>query len=244
MRKNLLVLTKAFQWLVQPFLYLYEKYWGEPLVCYTDQPLDVDLPNWCEWKCVPCYSEGSWPWQFWWGNGMLSILAEIDEPLVSLFLPDYWIGTSVQLNQVNSVARYILKCGNIVKTNLQMDTCLDQYGKFRESYQGLEIISAIPGCIHCGLEAGTALGVALWDRDKLARILKPHWSPWGLEKLGTERMLQEFKDWVAVGTRPGLVKRVNAVAQGVPETVTLSGLTREDQETVRQWIPGQYKIII
>lgn len=243
MRKNLLVLTKAYQWLVQPFLYLYGKYWGEPLTCYTDQPMDVDLPDWCEWRRVPCYSEGSWPWQFWWGNGILSILAEVDEPMVSLFLPDYWVGMPVPLNQINAVARYMLKCGNIIKTNLQLDTYLDQYGQFRESYQGLEFTYVTPGCIHCGLEAGTALGVALWDREKLAKLLQPHWSPWGLEKLGTERMLQEFKDWVAIGTRPALVKRVNAVNQSMPTAVVLKGLAKEDQEIVRQWIPARYEII-
>lgn len=243
MRKNLLVLTKHYQWLMLPFLHLYGKYWGEPLVCYTDQPLDVELPDWCKWKQVPCYSGDVWPWQFWWGNGMLSILAEIDELMISLFLPDYWIGTPVPLNQVNTVARYMLKCGNVIRTNLQMNTCLDQHGKFRESFQGLEIVYATPGCIHCGQQAGSALGVALWDKDKLSKLLQPHWSPWGLEKLGTERMLQEFKDWIAVGTRPALVKRVNAVNQSMPTAVVLKGLAKEDQETIRQWIPARYEII-
>lgn len=246
MRRNLLVLTKQYQWLVPPFLYLFHKHWGrdEKLLVCSDQPLDVDLPAWVEWRRVPCYSEGSWPWQFWWGNGMQSILAEIDEPVVCLFLPDYWLASSVSSKTLDDLAQYVVRCGNVLRVGLQFRQCRDAHGKFREVYRGLEIVAVTPGCVHCGTDAGAGLGVAMWDRAKLLDLLEPHWSPWALEKLGSEKMWREHRDWVSIGVAGGVVRRVNAVDQHTPTEVDLRGLDELDQGEVKRWIPERYEIIV
>ena len=244
MKQNLLVLTKDYEWLVPSFLYLFEKYWGqEPLLISSDKPLSVSLPEWCEWLQVPAYAEGIWSWQFWFGNGLRSILAEIDEPVVALFLPDYWICKPVDSTAVNTLTEYILRCGNIIRVNLQDDTCLKTYGKFRESYKGLEIIAATPGCIHCGLEAGTAMGVDLWDRHKLFDLLEPHWSPWALETIGSQKMWRVYPDWVSVGTRPSLVWRANVLSKFHPRLIDLRKLPEEDYEEVKSWLPSGYQVL-
>lgn len=237
------MLTKDYEWLVPPFLYLFEKYWGrEPLLVSTDRPLSVDLPAWCDWMQVPAYTEGIWPWQFWWGNGMRSILAEIDEPVVALFLPDYWITEPVK-SGVDTLAEYMLRCGNIIRANLQDDTCLIVYGKFRESFKELEIITATPGCVHCGLQAGTSMGAALWDQKKLFDLLEPHWSPWALEVIGSEKMWRIHPDWVSVGTNPALVQRANVLSKSEPRNLDLRLLADEDYREVQKWVPPGYRIL-
>ncbi len=236
--------THEYQWALRPFGHLFAKYWGSQAVTYVGDRLEGPLPDNVEFMRVPCYAEGVWPWNHWFGNGVKATLEALRGDIVAVFLPDHWLARPVDLETVSALAGYMRAEHNVVRGNLSDGTALDAHGKVVAMHDGVSIV-ACADRRHCGCESGTALSPALWNRELFARILEPHWSLWGTEKLGTEKMHRDHPSWLSVGTRPAALKRVNGLRAhgGRVRAAWLEGLSDEDREAVRRTVPHGIDIV-
>jgi hypothetical protein len=221
-----------------PFAALFEKYWGPQTVAYYGDRQEGDLPANVEFRRVPCYSEGVWPWQHWFGNGLRSIMDDLTAFLVAIFLPDHWLTEPVDREGVTKLARWMDRRGNVLRGNLTRGTCLEEHGRYQGTEDGLEIVSIPPTDIHCGLMGGLTFAPAIWNRALLRDVLEPNWTLHACERVGTQRFgVKWYPDIFCVGTRPGLLSRAHGLGHARPKVASLEGLAEEDREIVKRSLP-------
>ncbi|NIV40388.1 MAG: hypothetical protein GWN58_66610, partial [Anaerolineae bacterium] len=207
--------------------------------------LEGPLPDNLEFVQVPAYGEGIWPWDEWFGNGLRSILENVgQDPVVALFLPDHWLCGKVNKRKVQGLEAYVLRFPTL-RANLTAGTCLDHHGEILRSWYGMEIVSVPPTDPHCGFFGGITFAPALWDRERLLRILEPGWSLWAAEKVGTEKFARMglYPEVRSIGTRPAILKRAHGMYHEYPRTVRLEGLDEEDREIVLRHLPAGWKVV-
>lgn len=225
--------TSEYFWALRIFARQFNSCFGnDAIVHYGDIECD-GLPKNFTSRRVPCYSQGSWPWEHWYGNGLISILERLTEDLVMLFLPDHWFA-SVDKGGIRELARYMSQNPDVMRGNLIAGTCLDGYG---ESV-GNGIVQVHPNNPHCGLFGGCAGSPALWNRKNLLEILEPGWSLWGVEKLGTEKMAKMWPKWRSVGIKPGPIIRAHGLSHSNPGVASFQGMSQEDAEACAKMLPG------
>jgi hypothetical protein len=228
--------TVAYQWALWPFAHLFEKYWSDQTITWYGDRQEGDIPENVEFRRVPCYTQGVWPWQHWFGNGLISILDELEGDVVALFLPDHWIAAPVGIEAVLSLKTWMAGQQRVVRGNLAAETCLDGHGKHMATWGGYEIVRGRPDDVHCSFHGGVTFCPSLFNRRLLRSLLEPHWNLWEVESLGTRAMAR--RDLFSVGLRPGPVERCHALHHGRPKSVSLAGLCPLDKEIVRGMIPG------
>lgn len=233
--------THQYQWAVPIFAHLFEKHWGNDTILWYGDRTEGPVPDNVEFRRVPCYTEGVWPWTPWFSNGLRSIFADLDGFTVALFLPDHWISKPVDLKAVEALRGYMDEKGTVVRGNLTAGTCLDGYGGHVATRGGYEIVSVRPDHPHCGLQGGMTFCPSLWNRALLRDLLEPHWNLWQTESEGTKRMIKFSLGLFAAGVKPGPVTRCHGLLHGQPRTVSLEGLNPEDAAAVRSMIPGDWR---
>ena len=98
---NIIVIgTQRYNWALQPMNYLLEKYWGIEAIHWGDKD-----SGFMPFKRVPAYADGEWPWDHWFGNGLLSILDALSSEVFCLLLPDHWISQPVESKGITGMAR-------------------------------------------------------------------------------------------------------------------------------------------
>jgi len=232
--------THQYQWALWPFGELFRRYWGPETVTYCGDHLEGDLPDNLAFVQVPAYKLGEWPWQHWFGNGLMSYLETVDDPVVALFLPDHWIRSLVDLGAVAVLESYLLAHDDVVRGNLAGGTGLNQYGETVCTWDGVEIITVSPEHEYAGLQGGMALCPSLWSRRWLLDLLEPTWTLWQCETLGTRKMAAQGLR--AVGTRPPALWRAAGMTRGRDKVASLQGLRSEDWALVRARLPADWRV--
>jgi hypothetical protein len=235
--------THEYQWALFPFAELFAKYWGPERILYYGDRQEGPLPANLEFHRVPCYTEGVWPWQHWFGNGMRSIMDEMQGFLVTVFLPDHWLCSPVDHKALRKLCRFMDKRGNILRGNLVAGTCLDEHGQHVANEAGLEIVGVSPENVHCGFLGGMTFAPAVWNRALLRDILEPQWDLWAAEKMGTERMKKRYPGIMSVGTRPSILGRAHGLYHAQPRTASVKDLIPEDAEVVRRYLPAGWRVV-
>jgi hypothetical protein len=233
--------THEYQWALWPFARFFAKRWGPDAIIYYGDRQEGPLPGNVEFRRVPCYSEGEWPWSHWFGNGLKAVLDDLRGFVVALFLPDHWLNGPVDLEGVERLRRYMDRKGNVLRGNLAGSTCLDREGRHLASEDGLEVVFVPPWDIHCGMMGGVTFSPALWNRALLRDLLEPHWNLWDCESLGTHKMKRLHPDVVSVGTRPALLSRAHGLYHGRPKVASLEGLDAEDREAALAALPAGWR---
>lgn len=236
--KIVLLATYQYEWAVRPFAALFAKCWGKETVIWYGDRHAGPLPDNVQFRQVPCFGEGEWPWDHHFGRGLLSILCDVEDDIIALFLPDHWLTGPVDVRKVRDLAHYMGKEGNILRGNLTVGTALDAHGVPYAKYRGLDIITTSPTDPHASLDGGLTFCPSLWNVELLGRMIEPHWRLWDCEILGTRTMARHhWPGIVSVGTRPALLQRAHGMSQHVPMKVNLTGLCREDADIVRKYLP-------
>jgi len=231
--KIIVVGTHEYFWALRIFTRQFNRYWGFADVVHYGDVECADLPSNFKSKRVPCYSEGSWPWDHWYGNGLISILESLADEIVALFLPDHWLNAPADKLAVRELERYMLASPDVVRGNLTAGTCVAGRG---EPVRG-RIVQVHPGDPHCGLYGGTAGSPALWNREALLEVLEPHWGFWEAESVGTEKMAREWPRWRSVGIEPGPVSRTHGLVHGRPCVASFEGMNERDIKACAEMLP-------
>ena len=227
--------THEYAWTLKPFLTLFEKYWpGQSVTFWGDRD-----PGGVRFRRVPCYTEGEWPWNHWFGNGLRSILDDIRASIVAIFLPDHWLSEPVDVEGIRKLRNWMDFRGDILRGNLTRAGCLDAHGTcvaFLDNSH--EIVTVPPTDVHCGLMGGLTFSPALWNRALLRDVLEPRWSLHECERAGTDRFARLwYPEIYCVGTRPGLLSRAHGLSRARPNVASLEGLGGEDREMVKSALP-------
>lgn len=197
-----------------------------------------DLPGNFTSKRVPCFTEGAWPWEHWFGHGLISILDSLVDDLVLLFLPDHWLLESVDKKGIYQLAEYMKANPDVVRGNLTRGICLESYGESVQVRERYEIVQVHPNHPHCGLFGGMAGAPALWNRKNLKGLLESHWDLWQVEKLGTEKMARLWPQYRSVGIRPAPVLRAHGLSRLKPHVANFEGMNEKDIEACAKMLPG------
>ena len=228
--KIILLGTHEYNWLLNPFMFLFRKYWGSGKIVYiTDKVIDdIDCMQ------VPAYSEGVWNWHQWFSNGLVSICEYYKDELLVVFLLDHWLNRPVNLNYVNQLAEYMHQHDNIIRGNLTVGTCLDNYGKIIDTYKDLDIVSVPSHHRHCSFGGGITFCPSIFNANNLLKVLGNHWSFHDTEKLGTESM----NNLKSIGTKQPILYRTHAMYHQKRNTVSLVGLN----DDIKEMIPDDWTI--
>lgn len=234
--------TAEYQWALRPFSYLFRKFWPNQHIIWYGDRVTEPIPHGIEFRRVPCYSEGIWPWEPWFSNGLRSVLDDLDGFIVALFLPDHWLSGPVGVEAVNALHDWMDRKGNVMRGELTAGTCLEIYGEHVATVAGHEIVSVRPDHAHCGLGGGITFSPALWNRALLRDLLEPAWNLWQTESLGTRRMVKRAPEIYSVGMRPFPLQRCHGLRHAQPQTANLDTLEPEDAEIVRGMLPKGWNI--
>lgn len=237
--------TREYFWALRAFAELFNRYWGPVPVTHFGDVECVDLlPNFKSQR-VPCFQEGQWPWDHHFSRGLASCLETLTGDLVAIFLPDHWLSEPVDQDAVQVVADFMRDTGKVLRGNLAAGTCLESYGHVVKRGLDWDVVVVAPTDHHCSFGGGLTFCPSLWDRAALIRFLEPHWTLWECEKVGTEKFARTlWKDgWVSCGTRPAALWRCHGLSHAAPRAANLSGLSPEDREVVRRYLPAGWEVL-
>jgi hypothetical protein len=237
----LVFVNRDYHWTLKPFALQFNKYWGDDVLVISEAEPAFALPDNFEYRRVPAYSQGIWPIEYY-SNGIFSQLQEMDDPVVTILMPDHWLTHPVDVTKINLMAGYLLDHPDVVKIGLKALCSIIQVGVVADTFAGVDMMYCPKGNTHCDLDGGTALAMGHWHRGRLSQLLdSANWSPWQIETLGTERMRREQPTWYSVGVRPGLVDYQDGIRRGQP-VVYLDKFTDEDREEIKTLLPEGMKI--
>jgi len=229
--ETIVIGTKEYAWAVAIFTRLFKRHWGGKLVWYGDRTDEV--PDGVEFRPCPVYPE-IWPWEHWFGQGLISIMDDLENDVFALFLPDHWLCEKVDLKAVGKLSRHVTESGKILRCGLTQGMCTESRGEKSGRVGGMDLMAIPrndPGC-----SLFVTFAPALWDRRIFRRVPDPFWDLWKVEVLGSRRVA----DWdvAAVDAVPGPVKRCHGIRHGEGKTACLEGLSAEDAEMVKAMLPG------
>lgn len=230
--------THEYQKYLFPFSYLFKKYWGNEKIIYIGDRQDGPLPDNIEFRQVPGFAEGVWPWDHHFSNGLLNLFNIITDEIIAIFLPDHWLNKPVDLKGVKVLKQYMQKHPNVIRGNLTAGTMYDGYGQEIDRINGYSITSIPSNHINAGLEGGITFCPSLWNVKLLQDVLEPGWDLWACEKTGSDKMKHYQQDLMTVGTRPALLHRTHALYHGNRTRISFDGLNEEDIKTIKEclWI--------
>jgi len=230
--------TREYNWALELFSYLFDKYWGARVVHWGDQD-SGHLP----FRCVPAYTEGEWPWDHWFGAGLRSILEVLESDVFCLFLPDHWISAPVDRKGVAAMEQYMLRDPTILRGNLTADMGLATYGELEQRWWDRDIMTVHPMQPQCGFLGGFTFCPALWNRELMMDNIESHWTIWECEKLGTDQKVTPMWPKIrSVGVEPGPIHRVHGMYHAQEKVANLKELSPEDAAVVRSMVPGDWKV--
>jgi hypothetical protein len=211
-----------YLWLVQPFAYLFNKYWSElqPVVIAGYARPNFHLPpNFTFFQI----DKEDYPASRW-SDGMKTLLLNLPDQHFILLLEDYFLCRTVDHAAVASCYEFIRDKPEVLRIDLTADR-LYAGGMFDlESYGRLDIIETPHGTPY---QFSTQAGI--WNRDRLQEILIPGRTAWESELYTpvpeTLRIL---------GTRQYPVRYVNVMNASKLQGKELDKLPIEHQEYMAQ----------
>lgn len=235
----ILIGTQDYNWCLPIFAELFAKYWGESVKYIGDTP-PAKLPENVTFEQVPIYTQGIWPWDHWFGNGLRSICHKYRDEIITLFLLDHWLNQPVNLSGIKELATYMKRDKHIIRGNMTGGNAW-QGAKQIDSYNGLDIRYIPAWDIHHSLEGGMTFTPSLWNTNLLDKFIEPAWTPWECEKLGTRRMKENHHIYT-VGAYPALLSHTHGLYHGDRRRVSVGGLVEEDREIVYRHLPQGYHV--
>lgn len=240
----ILVGTHEYEWAVNIFARLYEKYWPDgPRVHYIGDRVEGFLAPNVHFMQVPCYSEGVWDWEHWFGAGLQAICDWLGDRLFLLFLPDHWLYQPVSAIYIEMLALYMKDHSEIVRGGVTAKAPIYDYGTVEYQEHSIDILTASSCDQHVSLEGGLTFYPSLWNPRLLRELIEPGWTLQRCESLGTARMCEERKELRSVSISPAPIYRAHTLRHAQSKRVFLQDVSPPDRLLVRHYIPNGWEII-
>jgi hypothetical protein len=242
--ETIIIGTHEYQWALHPLAHLYQRYWSNDQLLWYGDRVEGPLPDNVEFRQVPAFGEGEWPWDHHFGRGLISILQALRDDVVCILLPDHWLSAGVDRRAVHTLERY-MRTNKVLRGNLTAGTCLDQHGVVVKSYRRYDVVGCAPTDHHCSFGGGLTFCPSLWSREGLLRLLEPGWSLWESESVGTQKFARMMwvEGWTSVGIVPAPVKRCHGLSRAAPKAANLAGLAKGDREAVAAMLPDGWEAV-
>ena len=225
--------SRHYQWLVKPFLNLVDKYWGLPVVVISDQPLYLSSPH--QYLPMPSYCQHFYKDPYC--RMMNESLTWEGHTTAVISMVDYWPNAPVDQDVFFRLADYIHRESNIAR----IDLCHYEAGqRMYEWDTGLRIERPLP--THSQLGATSGL-LALWRKDFLREFMENHWTFANWELDGQRKMIEDISNrWFSVTPNQPPVSINHVCVTAAPFFARLTGLTEEDKQMARTYIPPGWQV--
>jgi len=189
-----------------PFAYLFNKYWDdrqEVVIAGFEKQSPKPLPRNFRFLSLGQQDTHSW------GSGALSLLDNITEEHFILLLEDYFLSAPIDLEQIDSLSRYIAVHEGVVKIDLSDDRLKVPHADW-EAIDGYPmIVSAHDSPFQMSVQA------AIWSKTFMRRFLNAKENAWMSEKNGTRRIIKARNEdgfnGLILGSKRPPVKYINAI---------------------------------
>lgn len=218
-------------WCLEPFAYLFNKYWKDENVTVLHYPpVPFDLPenfNFFSPSLID-YPKNKW------AEGIIKYLESINDKSVVLLLEDYWLTRRVNTDMIYTLSSLIENNDNILRVDLTADRLYAGGARDVGYIEYIDLIEAKNSQYQMSLQAG------IWHRENFLRVLtmldKNKRSSWDVELEGTS-IINNGLGLRVFGTRQYPVRYENGVndASGVNHDLITMG--EEDREYIKKWLP-------
>ena len=164
--------SDKYQWLLKPFCYLFNKFWGEnqkvTFLCY--KPIKFNLPSNFSFISL---GEDLGPNK--WSNSLINFFKTTKETHFILGLEDQFITGPIKKNILNILLK---ECSNpkVGRINLMRDTVNRPHSLYKKINEDFSIIEAKQNSSY-----RISLMWSLWNKDYFLNYLKPNMSAWEFE---------------------------------------------------------------
>jgi hypothetical protein len=234
--KVIITTHDAFNWSLQPFMYLFNTYWS------AQQKVEIVGENRPKFRLESNFSFHSvdvdgqgWPKEKW-TNGFIKYLNSIKEQYLVILLNDYWINRTVDIRGVITLYEYMVAHPRVLRMDLTMDRLFAagaHYPHYDEGNYGhyghYDLIN------RPGTQYQISLQPAIWNKKLLLEILQPDWSPWEVELQGTPKV-NERDDIIVLGTRQNLFSYTNGL-KNEADNINTKGIPQEHLQVIKKWFP-------
>lgn len=202
MRVFVLTSDKYLQCL-PPFAHLFNKFWGdnqEVIFVGFERPVMTFPRNFRFWSLGKMEA-------YTWSEAALKLCRMISDPIICLFLEDYFLDRAVNQNAVYNLYNLMMDNPSIYKVDLTDDRLKVPHSTY-PSYRDMELIRADDDSPY-----QASLQAAFWRKEFFYQTLKGNENPWQFEKAGTKRIVKwhETEQFDILGCKVPPVTYINAV---------------------------------
>jgi hypothetical protein len=234
---HILFCTGPYQWLLAPFAYMYRKYWGKgPVIVFGDE-LQVEMPEGFQFRQV----EKEWDWLAYFGRGMHAALSSLDNPFVTISLPDMWPCRPCRHDRFESLERYMTSHTNVLRALVGVVSGVVDQGRLVDQWKGLHIHTVDPRDIDHGLLCGCLLWPSIWNREKLLPLLVPRSTIWDWEIMHSDKMRKT--SLLGVWTVEHIYRYAHVLSRNNTKRILLRELLDEDRRAVKLLLPEDIEVI-
>ncbi len=218
-------------WCLQPFAYLFNKYWGEvPATILHYSEIPYSLPDNFNFFSP---SVNDYP-KHKWADAVIKYLESVEDDAIVLLLEDYWLTRRVNLELINILSSLIENNENVLRVDLTTDRLYAGGVQDVGYVEWVDLVEARNSQYQMSLQAG------IWHRENLLKILnmlKPERrSSWDVELEGTS-IVNGGLDMRVYGTRQYPVRYENGVNVAAGVNRELRTMAQEDKEFISQFLP-------
>lgn len=242
--------TRHYHWLVEPALYLHEKYFDLPVTFLSDRPIPGAVAVEAFPRDMQLYHHGQGAGNC--GKLLKDALLQIDNPLVTITMSDMLPVSPVDMAAFEVLERYMLEHPGVARGNLysgdpprrwEFASLIKHHGELLFEDPRLSILK-IPADNHSliGQMGSTSLNPGLWRRDFLLEFVEDAWWLDSIELPGQYKFIAQDK-WYSVATLPPLMDVCHLHYTSSPEMIKLSEIkNEEDRKFVERFVPEGFAI--
>jgi len=230
--------TRHYNWLIKPYLYMNDKYWGEPITVVSDIKIDLPAPH--TFVMMPEYCKHFYQDRM--GQMVKEIINQFPEPLATISLPDLWTKTPVDVDLVKQLGQHMME-NPIARGNLWAGAyATDQCEEVVEVSERLSVGKVSPHKSQIGATSGL---LAMWSKKFLNDFFENDWTWANMELDGQRKFAKEDYDTgrrYSVATKPGLVDGAHIMYTSDPNMARITQVSDEDKGVIRKWIPSNFRV--
>lgn len=231
----IIFVTGKYHWLMEPLIYLHEKYMPVPLIFFSDRPVPgqdtiVMFSHDSALYKGPCWAK------------IKDGLREVGKPLVYFGYMDILPKHRVRLDLLDIFEQYMLKDQRAARGNLWSEgNNVVLPHPIVEEGEGYSIRTLPKNDPHVGQLGSTSLLPALWSTEFILEFADDSWTLDAMERYGQDKFIAQDK-WHSVSMVPGLMDTFHLCYTATPNEVRLSTiLNAEDRAYVSRYVPqGSY----
>ena len=238
--KMVCMATHDYQWQLSPFTYLLHKYWGRDIeILYYADRLEGGVPEGVEYRQAPIMKEmDRWDWTKDFGVGFMSVLRELDDPVVMVCMLDFWLVQPANLDMIDGMARYMEGHQNVIRTALGLAPGAEPWSRCVETWEGMDVMTCDP---KNNFHAGIMMNCGLFNREPTLAIYE-NTSSLQSEVMGW-KVMQRHPELMSVWVREpaNMYEVAHVQIASARGTVFLRDVSAEDKQMVKSLLPSHIK---